>query len=174
MRNPMEQTKHFQHDEAMMDLDRTDRQILALLSKNVRMTNKEIAGAVGLSPSSVHERTKRLFDNGPISGAHLDVDLGQIGLSLKALLFVQMSEHEKSNLDAFVHDILEIAEVRSAWMITGRFDAVVELVTRDTTHLHRVVVEKFSSREEVHRIETSIIFDGAEQHDLSALLDLTN
>ena len=156
-----------------MQLDRIDREILALLSKNARISNKELAGAVGLSPSSTHERTKRLFDNGLILGAHVAVDLARLGLSLKALLFVQMSEHEKTNLDAFVHDVMQFAEVRSAYMITGRFDAVVELVTRDTTHLHRVVVEKFSSRPEVHRIETSIIFDGAEQADLSALLTVT-
>lgn len=167
------QTKHFRWEGLEVDLDRTDRRILALLSKNVRITNKELADAVGLSPSSVHERTKRLFGSGIVSGAHLDIDLGQLGFSLKALLFVQMSEHEKTNLDAFVQDVLEFAEVRSAWMISGRFDAIVELVTRDTTHLHRVVVEKFSSREEVHRIETSIVFDGAEQHDLSAVLELS-
>lgn len=155
-----------------MDLDRTDRQILALLSKNVRISNKELAAAVGLSPSSVHERTKRLLSSGIVSGAHLDIDLGQLGLSMKALLFVQMSEHQKSNLDTFVQDVLKLTEVRSAWMISGRFDAIVELVTRDTTHLHRVVVEKFSSREEIHRVETSIVFDGAEQHDLSAVLAL--
>ena len=91
---------------------------------------------------------------------------------MKAFLFVQMSEHEKSNLDTFVQEVLKFAEVRSAWMISGRFDAIVELVARNTEHLHRVVVEKFSSRKEVHRIETSIIFDGSEQHDLSALLEL--
>lgn len=157
-----------------MELDRTDRRILALLSKNVRMTNKELADAVELSPSSVHERTKRLFNSGIVSGAHLDVNLDRLGLSMKALLFIQMSEHEKTNLDAFVQDVLQFAEVRSAWMISGRFDAIVELVTRDTTHLHRVVVEKFSSREEVHRIETSIVFDGAGQHDLSAVLALSS
>ena len=156
-----------------MELDRTDRRILALLSKNVRMTNKELADAVELSPSSVHERTKRLFGSGIVCGTHLDVDLAQLGLSMKALLFVQMSEHEKSNLDAFVQDVLKFPEVRAAWMISGRFDAIVELITRDTAHLHRVVVEKFSSRDEVHRIETSIVFDGAEQHDLSAVLDLS-
>ena len=157
-----------------MELDRTDRQILALLSKNVRITNKELADAVELSPSSVHERTKRLLNSEVVSGAHLAIDFGQLGFSMKALLFVQMSEHEKSNLDAFVQDVLKFAEVRSAWMISGRFDAIVELVTRDTTHLHRVVVEKFSSREEIHRIETSIVFAGAEQHDLSALMALGN
>ncbi len=154
-----------------MQLDRTDKRILELLSKNVRMTNKEIAGAVALSPSSVHERTKRLFSAGLVKGAHLDVDLTQLGYAMKALLFVQMSEHETTNLDAFVQEVLQFPEVRGAWMITGRFDAIVELVARDTTHLHRVVVEKFSSRDEVHRIETSIIFEGSRQHDLTGSLD---
>ena len=152
------------------DADRTDRRILALLSKSVRMTNKEVAHAVGLSASSVHERIKKLYESGLIEGAHLDVDLGRIGISLKALLFVQLAEHEKTNLTNFMRDVLEIPEVRAAWMITGRFDAVIELATRDTAHLHAVVVEKFSSRGEIHRIETSIIFEGARQNDLSSAL----
>ena len=83
-----------------------------------------------------------------------------------------MSEHEKANLDSFIKEVLKISEVRAAWMISGRFDALVELVTRDTTHLHQIVVEKFSSREEIHRIETSIIFESAKQTDLSAALEL--
>lgn len=153
-------------------IDRTDRQILALLSKNARMSNKELSAAVELSPSSVHERTKRLFESGLVQGTHLDVDLERLGLSLRAVLLVQLSEHEKSNLDRFVLDVLEFSEVRAAWMITGRFDALVELVARDTRHLHRVVVEQFSSRKEVHRIETSIVFDGARSNDLSAALEL--
>ena len=155
-----------------MEIDRTDRMILAQMSNNVRITNKELAAAVGLAPSSVHERTKRLFENGLISGTDLRVDLDQLGLSLRAILFVQLSEHEKTNLDAFLKEVLKFAEVRAAWMISGRFDAMVEVVTRDTTHLHRIVVEKFSSREEVHRIETSIVFEKAEQQDLSTLLDV--
>lgn len=158
----------------MTIIDRTDRQILALLSKNARISNKELAAAINLSPSSTHERTKRLFDTGLVAGAHADVRLDRLGLALKALLFVQMSEHEKANLDRFISEIVRLPEVRAAWMITGRFDAVVELVTRDTTHLHRVVVEKFSSREEVHRIETSIIFESGKNADLSAALDLVS
>lgn len=157
----------------MAAIDRTDRRILGLLSKNARMSNKELASAVGLSASSVHERTKRLFETGLLIGAHADIDLDQFGLSLKALLFVQLSEHEKTNLDRFLHEVLRISEVQAAWMISGHFDALIELVTSDTTHLHRVVVEKFSSREEIHRIETSIVFESARRKDLSETLDTT-
>ncbi|MEL7468912.1 MAG: Lrp/AsnC ligand binding domain-containing protein [Pseudomonadota bacterium] len=116
---------------------------------------------------------KRLLESGLVSGTHAEIQLDRVGLPLRALLFIQMFEHEKSNLSRFVDEALQVPEVRGAWMISGRFDAVVELATRDTTHLHRVVVETFSSREEVHRIETSVIFEGGRQMDLTAALELT-
>ncbi len=153
-------------------IDRTDRQILAHLSKNARISNKVLAAEIGLAPSSVHERTKRLQEDGLLSGAHATVRLDRLGLPLQAVLFIQMAEHRKNDLDRFLRELLQIPEVRGGRMITGRFDAIVELVARDTAHLHRVVVETFSSRAEVSRIETSIIFDSVTQHDLSETLSL--
>ncbi|WP_198662803.1 Lrp/AsnC family transcriptional regulator [Cohaesibacter intestini] len=155
-----------------MNIDRTDRRILALLSNNARMTNKELSFEVGLAASSVHERLKRLHESGLIAGAHTDVRLEQIGLSLKAMLFIQLSEHKKQDLDRLLREVLKIPEVRAGWMISGRFDAVVEVVTTDTTHLHRLVVEQFSSRPEISRIETSIVFESVVQNDLSETLQL--
>ncbi|MBE1282846.1 MAG: winged helix-turn-helix transcriptional regulator [Rhodobacteraceae bacterium] len=156
-----------------MDIDRTDRRILALLSKDARMTNKELSHEVGLAASSVHERLKRLQESGLIAGTYTDIRLERLGLSLKALLFIQMSEHKKTDLDRILREILKVPEVRAGWMISGRFDAVVEVLTKDTSHLHRLVVERFSSREEISRIETSIVFESVAQHDLADTLDLT-
>lgn len=156
----------------MITIDRTDQRILALLSKNARMSNKEIAHSVDLAPSSVHERLKRLQGNGLLGGAHADISLDKLGLSLKALLFVQLAEHRTNELSKFLEDLREIPEVRAGWMISGRFDALVEVVATDTSHLHQVVVEKFSIKQEVHRIETSIIFENMVQNDLSTTLDL--
>nr|WP_321981233.1 Lrp/AsnC family transcriptional regulator [uncultured Cohaesibacter sp.] len=155
-----------------MAVDRTDRRILALLSKNVRMTNKELAYEVGLAPSSLHERLKRLQESNLIAGAHADIRLEHMGLALKALMFIQMAEHKKNDLDQFLREVLKIPEVRAGWMISGRFDAVVEVVTKNTAHLHRLVVEQFSSRKEISRIETSIVFESVVQNDLSETLNL--
>lgn len=157
----------------MTVIDRTDRRILALLSKNARMSNKELSHEVGLVGSSVHERVKRLKENGLIAGSYTDIRLEKLGLSLKALLFIQMSEHKKSDLDRILKEILKIPEVRSGWMISGRFDAIVEVLTEDTSHLHRLVVNQFSSREEISRIETSIVFESVSQRDLTGTLELT-
>lgn len=85
-----------------------------------------------------------------------------------------MAEHQKTELDRFLREILKIPEVRAGRMIGGRFDAIVEVVTRDTSHLHRLVVERFSSREEISRIETSIVFESVEQRDLTDTLELAH
>lgn len=157
----------------MTDIDRIDRQILAFLSNKARMSNKELAHEVGLAASSVHERLKRLQENDLIVGTYTDIRLDKIGLTLKALLFIQLSEHKKSDLDRFLKEILKIPQVRAGWMISGRFDAIVEVLTEDTSHLHSLVVEQFSSREEISRIETSIVFESVSQHDLTKTLALT-
>ncbi|MBO9451555.1 Lrp/AsnC family transcriptional regulator [Tropicibacter sp. R16_0] len=156
-----------------MEIDRTDQRILALLSKDARITNKELSHEVGLAPSSVHDRLKRLYEQGLIAGTYADVRLDKLGLSLKALLFIQMSEHKKTDLEQMLNEILKIPEVRAGWMISGRFDAVVEVLAADTSHLHRLVVQRFSSRAEISRIETSIVFESVTQHDLDKTLELT-
>lgn len=157
-----------------MSIDRIDRRILALLSKDARITNKELSHEVSLAASSVHDRLKRLQESGLIAGAFTDLRLEQLGLSLKALLFIQMSEHKKDELDRFLREILKIPEVRAGWMVSGRFDSIVEVQTRDTSHLHRLVVERFSSREDISRIESSIVFESVSQHDLTEALELTD
>ena len=96
------------------------------------MSNKELAAAVDLAPSSVHERTKRLFETGIVAGAHADVSLERVGLAIKAMLLIQLSEHEKGNLKRFLEEISHIPEVRAAWMITGPFRYGGG--TRDTRH----------------------------------------
>ena len=57
-----------------MSLDRRDFGILSLLQNNASLSNKQIAAAVGLAPSSAHERLKRLRDEGVLRGTHADVD----------------------------------------------------------------------------------------------------
>ncbi len=56
------------------ELDRIDFDILGLLQKNARMTNKDLAESVGVAPSTCLERVRRMVDSGAIRGFHADVD----------------------------------------------------------------------------------------------------
>jgi len=153
----------------MPELDRTDFVLLDALQKNVRMANKELAAAVNLAPSTCHERVKRLWDAGVIKGAHAVVEPKAFGIGLEALLFIELSKHERGNVDGFMAEVALIPEVRSAYLITGRHDLVVHVVARDTLHLKDLALDRFTNRPGVTRIETSIIYEAVERHQLPQL-----
>lgn len=142
-------------------LDRTDRDILAQLMNNVRLSNKELAAAVGLAPSSCLERVRRLRGLGILKGAHAVVEPRAFGVGLEALLMIELAKHSRDVVDRFLAEVSAMAEVRSAFLITGRYDFVVHVAVRDMAHLKDLSLDRFTSRPEVTRIETSIIFDYA-------------
>lgn len=153
----------------MIELDRIDFEILRLLQNNARLSNKELAAAVGLAPSSCHERVRRLWDGGVLRGAHADVDPGALGIGLEALLMIELAKHERQTVDSFMEDLVTVPEVRSAFLITGRYDLVVHVVARDTNHLKDLAFDTFTNRPVVTRIETSIIYDSRRRHELPAV-----
>lgn len=148
-----------------MHADRTDIEILGLLRKNARISNKELAAAVGLAPSTCHERLRRLREAGILRGAHADIDLAALGFRLQALLFVALAKHTREVVDDFMRDVLTIPEVQSVWLVTGRHDLVVQVAVRDMAHLKNLALDSFTSRPGVTQIETSIIFEAASQYD---------
>ena len=95
--------------------DRTDIELLRLLQNDARMSNKELSAAVGLAPSSCHERLKRLRGDGVLKGAHAEVDFAALGFQVEALLFVALEKHTREVVDEFLRDMVTIPEVRSAF-----------------------------------------------------------
>lgn len=153
----------------MAELDQIDFGLLRHLQNNARISNKALAAAVGLSPSSCHERTKRLWQDGVLRGAHTDVAPDVMGVGLEALLMIELAKHERQTVDSFMQDVVAIPEVRAAFLISGRYDLIVHVVARDTVHLKNLALDEFTSRPGVTRIETSIIFEATRRHDLPDL-----
>lgn len=152
-----------------MQLDRIDTEILRLLQNDARLSNKQIAAQVGLAPSSVHDRLKRLWSEGVLTGAYMEVAPKAMGVGLEALLLIELSKHERATVDRLMEEVVEIPEVRSAHLITGRYDLVVHVVARDTQHLKDLALEHFTNRPGVTRIETSIIYETRVRHELPML-----
>lgn len=152
-----------------MTLDRIDARILGLLQNDARLSNKQIAAAVGLAPSSVHERIKRLWSEGVLLGTHAEVSPPTLGVGLEALLLIELSKHERATVDRFMDEVVKIPEVRSAHLITGRYDLVVHVVARDMRYLKELALDRFTSDPAVTRIETSIIYETRKRHDLPDL-----
>ena len=151
---------------ANMSLDRTDFEIVRLLQKNARLSNKEIAAAVRLAPSTCHERIKNLQTSGVIRGAHADIDLRAVGLTLEALFFIELAKHERAVVDRFMSETESIPEVRRAFLVSGHYDLVVHVAVKDIEHLRNLAFDRFTSQPVVVKIETSIVFDSRVRNEL--------
>jgi DNA-binding Lrp family transcriptional regulator len=144
-----------------MNLDRIDCDILAILQKDARLSNKELAAAVGLAPSSCLARVQRLRAEGVLRGAHAEVDPQALGVGLQALIAVQLRQHSRAQVKAFWKHALGLPEVLSVFHVAGTHDFQVHVAVRDAHHLRDLALDAFTTRSEVAHIQTSLIFEWA-------------
>ena len=142
----------------MRPLDRTDRAIVTQLQNNARISNKELAAAVGVAPSTALERTRRLEAEGVLIGYHAEVAPEALGIGLQALVEVSLRQHARPLVEAFEAHALALPEVVQVFHTTGASDFLVHVAVRDTEHLRTLALAAFTERPEVARIETSLLF----------------
>jgi DNA-binding Lrp family transcriptional regulator len=138
--------------------DRIDREILAHLQHDARLSNKELAAKVGLAPSSCLARVRRLERSGALLGYHAEVDPRVYGVTLEALVAVRLERHARAAISGFERHVLTLPEVRGIYHLTGANDYLVHVAVRDAEHLRDFVLTAFSTQPEVVHLETSLIF----------------
>jgi len=140
-------------------LDETDRRILAILEADARATNKAVADAVGIAPSTCHARIRSLQDRGVIQGFRTEIDPAAVGRSLQALIAVRLHSHARSGLTAFRDYLAGLPHVESIYFVTGDRDFMVHVAVRDSAALRDLVASTLSVRPEVAGTSTTLIFD---------------
>jgi DNA-binding Lrp family transcriptional regulator len=140
-------------------VDRIDVAILAHLQKDARLSNKELAARVGLAPSSCLERVKRLRQTGVLTGFRALVAPGALGIALQALVFVRLARHARQQVKEFREHALSLPETVAVYHVAGQHDFLVHVGVRDADHLRDLAMDAFTSRREVARIETHLIFE---------------
>ncbi len=140
-------------------LDTIDLEILALLYKDARLSNKDIAQQVGLAPSSCLERIKRLQNEKVIVGPRLLVDLNALGGHIQAMISVRLSDHNRAAVDAFQSDLLTLPEVICLYHMGGENDFLVHVTVSDSAHLRDFVFNSITARNEVNHVETALVYD---------------
>ena len=153
-------SNYFQKITMTWDLDRIDFEILNALQNNARLSNKELAAMVDLSPSSCWERVRQLRADGVLTGAHAVVEPRALGIGLQAMIGVRLKRHTREEVAAFRADALARPEVIAIYHVTGNRDFLVHVAVRDSDHLRDLALEAFTTRPEVANLETSLIFSG--------------
>ena len=145
-----------------MELDRTDYALLRLLQQDARLSNKQLAASVGLAQSTCHERLRRLWSAGVLTGTRASIDPASLGYRVAAFFMIGISRHERQTIDSLLDELQRIPEVQGAYLITGRYDLMVRVLARDMDHLKTLAYEHFTHRPVISRFETSIIYEGRE------------
>ncbi|MFA9443816.1 Lrp/AsnC family transcriptional regulator [Egicoccus sp. AB-alg6-2] len=143
----------------MYPLDRTDRVLLHALQADARATVKELAAASGLSPSAAHDRVRRLQRAGVITGHLAALDPASVGIGLQALIQVQLRQHSRASLASFRAHALSLPETLAVAHVTGAMDFLVRVGVRDSDHLRDLALDAFTTRPEVARLETAIVYE---------------
>lgn len=129
-----------------LKLDRIDINILTQLQRNGRVTNVDLADAVGLSPSPCLLRVKRLESAGYITGYNAHIDIAKLGETVTVFIEVTLSDHHREDFVKFEAAIRTIDEVIECHLISGGYDYLLKFLTRGVAH-YQTVIESILERD---------------------------
>ena len=112
-------------------LDKIDLRILQTLQKHGRITNKNLAERVNLSPSSCLQRVRRLDQAGVISSYQAHLNLGRIARHTICLATISVMNHTQEEVNAFEDLIESIPEVVECYTVSGESDFLMKIVCAD-------------------------------------------
>lgn len=143
----------------MTDLDALDTAILRELQDDARRTNRDVAAAVGVAPTTALDRTRALRDRGVIRGASLDVDLAAIGRPVQALVAVRIRPPSRRNIEGFRSWVIRLPETLGVFVTSGTEDFLVHVAVPDNESLYAFVIDRMTERPEIADVRTSVVYE---------------
>ncbi|MCS5720343.1 Lrp/AsnC family transcriptional regulator [Herbiconiux sp. CPCC 205763] len=140
-------------------LDELDTAILRALQTDARRTNRDVAAAVGVSPTTALDRTRSLRERGVIRGATLDVDLPAIGRPVQALIAVRIRPPSRRNIEAFRNWVSALPDTLGVFVTSGAEDFLIHVAVPDNDSLYAFVIDRLTERAEVADVRTSVVYE---------------
>lgn len=148
-------------------IDATDLQILTILQSNARTPNAEIARQVGMAPSAILERIRKLEQRGIIQGYEARIDPQAMGLGM--LAYVAVRTDERVGDECAGERLARIPEVQEVHHVAGEDCYLLKVRVRDAKALGRLLQDRIKAVEPVRSTRTTVVLDTLRE---SALLPL--
>lgn len=144
---------------ASYHIDQIDQKILSFLVNNARMPFLEIARECGVSGAAIHQRVKRLENNGVITGSRLLVKPQALGLNVCAFVSISLSEANKYN--EVMESLRNIPEIVECHFVTGKAALLLKVYCFDNDHLMEILLNTIQNIPYVQATDTVISLDQA-------------
>ena len=140
-----------------LSIDSKDLSILALLQQNARITVKEISEKIHLSTTPVHERIKRMENDGIIKQYVTLVDHSKVKRGLMVICYVSLKAHSKNAGTKFINAINEMNEIIECYSISGEFDFMLKVVEENMDSYYNFHVNKLSQIENIGNVQSVFV-----------------
>lgn len=140
-------------------LDSIDIAILRTLQDDARLTIKELATRVNLSLSPVHERMRRLENNGFIKKYTAVLDAEKLNLGFTVFCKIKMRRLNREIASEFVEAVQKIPEVTECYNISGQYDYLMKVRARDMASYQSFVLNVLGTIESMASIESTFVMD---------------
>ena len=126
----------------MVELDKTDKKILAELQANGRISNSDLSRKVGLSESPCLSRVRKLEDDGVIAGYSALLDHRKLGLDMVAYVQVNLDQRSEADTNAFVKAVKKAPWIVECVAISGTHDYLLKVAATNIDHFGELTMKK--------------------------------
>jgi DNA-binding Lrp family transcriptional regulator len=133
-------------------LDDLDRQLIAILSHDARISNRKIASELGVTEGTVRGRIKRLQQDRLIAFTAIT----SFGMERSTKLAFVGVQAEVENINRIARDVADLADVSGVLITLGRFNILAMCLFSDLEDLHHIASDQILAISGVHHVETSI------------------
>ena len=138
-----------------MRLDRTDRNLLAELQRDGRLSNRDLAERVHLSESACLRRVRALEQAGVIDRYAAVVSQNKVGLPGNVFVSITLNRQDQTDLSAFEEAVKGVPEVMECYLMTGPFDYLLRVVVSDPSDFERLHSQHLTRLPGVARVQSS-------------------
>ncbi|GIH95575.1 AsnC family transcriptional regulator [Planobispora siamensis] len=160
-----------QNQGRISGVDELDAEIIRLLQTDARQSNRELARALGVAPSTCLERVRALTRRGVIRGYHAEIDHAALNRSVQAMVSVQVRPLSRAVIESFKDSVSRLPQVLSVFVLAGGDDFLLHVAVQDLDHLHGFLLDQLSQRREIAGFRTSVIFQRVQNSVISRLPD---
>lgn len=139
------------------ELDELDLNLLRILQKDASLTNKEIAFQLNKSLATVHERIRRLKEEGYIKRVVAILDRKKVNKSLIAFSQVLLHNHTAETLAKFEKEVSKFPEVMECFQMTGTFDFILRVATSDMDAYHDFYRNKLAKLPNITTVQSFFV-----------------
>ena len=144
-------------------VDEKDLSILRILQKDAKLSIRDVAARINLSPTPTHERIKRMEKLGIIRGYTTVVDRKKVDKGMMVICMIALNVHNKKTAGHFIEEVGRLKEVVEFYNISGDFDFMLKILAPNMDAFHEFFVNKLSEIEGIGQTKSIFVMNSIKE-----------